>query len=1301
MISPLEEDDFIKVFNATAQQFLLPIRVDYEDDAPANFWKIKGDGSITFLSKNIDVKAYPTKIPREKFPSQKIISKASGIGYRPGEQMFFPIKAEEPKSVSEAKLLDRKPSLQAGDEEIQFRKSTSAEKIELISPPLPFDDIHIDQVKWVINILKRMRMKVNASTGIHVHVSFNELDLFNFTKLLKNVDEKKIKELWPTRFNTTFTKKKDDIVDVVKKYFSNLFDRYMNNDDEDDEGEKRSVNNASINNILAVANNVFERYYGINIKAFTQHGTIEFRYAGSELKDKKVVGWLEYIRALIEKSLKQDKVKIGEFEITSTNGILSITSDLHPGEVLTSNSIIDQFSFKENAKKSVRQFLQEKNLLDNKEKILKQINEYPYHVTVKQPHLKIKIKALEGFMTFVKAVVKEGVIGIDLLNQDISDHFNDVLQAYIAKELINSGIAEFSNFINLNDQNMRFSNRANYILDNIDDKAVNKISTDGVKYIVKSYAKNNDDEELILFLKKLDSDKVDSAISSFEPGSDVAVSITFVLTNTKSIDNMRDVVGIKLSDDTLLKLFSKENLNKVLNSTHDASAVEAFLVRSFSPLSTKILEDNFVFEITDNTSVNYHAQSVVSAFNEMFSEDQDFNKKNLDILVAKLKSILPETMSGRLKGYVATIDFNNKLINDKLTYDDIVEQYNIDSYIVNSQQTNYIVKTKNKFGIFAIILSMSNQKQIKQFLDSDSKLKDEINSLLKRFVKTADISGNEILNLIISSVDFYGFNDLLKQEYFNRIKLSQNELNDFLSNASNTDAIETKYLEIFDLLLGVESNKKLFVKNIPFQLITANRKYYFSEKLTEYLIKTLKKFSDEIDYDNLAERVSSTLFSADYSRYSPKEENFIKSITDPDYMPFIDIPKFRNSVKKEIHKNFNQFVLYVISSFSDPDFKLVLRQLVNIFEIQNPMIEYLVSDEEDDEKLKSVLVSINNGDVLSSIILEKMLRGITNYSLSSVDTLNKIKSQTLLLQVLAFGVNKNINTGNLTLWLNKFFGLKEKIPDVNFLEKLYSINANLLSSFLQRVGSGWSDYKLQRYIAENYEDLKKSPFFNDVQKYWIDEISIQEKIIKSGFTTVKWKKTYDKLENEDEIEKGKGISNTNIRITGNKSSITFIINSQKFQFYKYENTYTLISKDFHEQEKTVTERPPNTNNAMAYLSVFEDRVPDLLTTSQWKSLQLIIKLVVKNIEEMYGFEKSGSDTIRFEKDKQLSLFPEEDKEEVKPEEETVKEEVNYSKKFKEIMLTEGIQKAKVFLKKNKDSITDRKLVAVMKQFGIR
>ena len=47
------------------------------------------------------------------------------------------------------------------------------------------------------------------------------------------------------------------------------------------------------------------------------------------------------------------------------------------------------------------------------------------------------------------------------------------------------------------------------------------------------------------------------------------------------------------------------------------------------------------------------------------------------------------------------------------------------------------------------------------------------------------------------------------------------------------------------------------------------------------------------------------------------------------------------------------------------------------------------------------------------------------------------------------------------------------------------------------------------------------------------------------------------------------------------------------------------------------------------------------------------------------------------------------------------EKIDYHKEFKSIMVKKGVSEAKKFLTENKNNIEDRKLVAVMKQFGIR
>lgn len=1294
MISPLQRDEFVKVFNTTAQQFLLPIKVDIEDRAPENFWKIKSDSSITFLSKNIDKEVYPTQIAKEKFPSHKIISQASGVGYRTGEQIFLPVQMAEPQPVSEAKLLDRKPKFQVGDEEIQFRKSSSGTQIEMISPPLSFDTMHIDQVRWVINILRRMRMKVNASTGIHVHVSFNELDLFNFTKLLKNVDEKKIKELWPTRFNTTYTKKKDDVINVVKKYIGDLFNKYMRSEKND-----YRISNANINDILAVANNMWERYYGINIKAFTSHGTVEFRYAGSELREKRVIGWLEYIKELVVKSLTQDSVRIGEYEITSKDGLLSITSDYHPNEVLTSNSIIDQFLMRNNRAKGVTLFLKEKGILDDKEKIMDEINEYPYRIQVKPKQINTKIVALEGFLLFLKELVKEKVITAPELALHMSDNFNDALQAYIAKELINNGIAKFTDFVDEGDNSRRITSRIRNILDALNNKQLNQIPLDYLRLAFINLLNGEEDKSAINFLKKLDSEKALSMLKA-EVGTKFGMNLVHMIINTvRSIDDMENIFGIKLSDDTILHIFDKATIQKIFDHSSDTSKLLEFLFRSFSPLAKKVLGESFQF---DRERYKFALHSVLSAFNAIFNDSDTVNKENVHFFIDKFKTSQPEGRpTTRDIELLNKIKFNEGLFNGSLTYDEVIDKISSGDEI-DDDQAKFIVKTKNKLGIFAMTISLFSKSNlsddVKTLLKNDEKLKDEVFELLKRYIKTNEnLGGSQILYLLNMDINDYGFDKLLKQEFFNRIGLSREELSDFLNNVAYQSEVtfeNSKYKEIINLLLGVEKNKKFFIKicqGIEFTELFSN------DKFTEYAKQKLAEFKDEINYETLTKKIYNAAFSGSYSHNKKTETNFFKFLNDPNSIPYLDVTKIKEGVKKQVHENFTDFVDYLIENISDEKFKESVKKIIDTFEIQNPGIEYL--SKPDDENLKNLLTSINDGNKMSDTILERIIRNMGDYYDLGGSPFNSMKSKTLALRLLSYAHNNsNIRQSIMPIWLSKYyFQANNKMPDADFLEGLHNIGPNLVNVLLTGLNSEVEDYYLQKYIANNYYEFKKLPFFDKISGAFNDIMATQEKMVKSNFNDVKWKNTW--TPDADHPERS-GIRNTVVRfnITG-KGNLSLIMNSIQHDFYSYSNTSTFMGKDFHEEDKqqknqyTITYR-----NIDAIIQGFEDKNPDILSTSQWKLITSMTRLILRNLESQVGFKENTSDTIHFTPDNQLELFPEEEKKEEKSEE--VKEEINYSKKFKELMLTEGVNKARSFLMKNKDKINDRKLVSVIKRMGI-
>ncbi len=137
------------------------------------------------------------------------------------------------------------------------------EGIELVSPPLKFNQTSIEKVKEVFNILNESNCYVNNNCGMHVHVDATFLNGYSIEK-------------------------QDKFFEFIHKTFQKHESKF------DDLVASNRKNNQFAHSTIGI--NTYnlrrDRFHKLNLTAFARHGTIEFRQYQGTMNGMAAVAWI-------------------------------------------------------------------------------------------------------------------------------------------------------------------------------------------------------------------------------------------------------------------------------------------------------------------------------------------------------------------------------------------------------------------------------------------------------------------------------------------------------------------------------------------------------------------------------------------------------------------------------------------------------------------------------------------------------------------------------------------------------------------------------------------------------------------------------------------------------------------------------------------------------------------------------------------------------------------------------------------------------------------------------------------------
>lgn len=174
--------------------------------------------------------------------------------------------------------------------------------LELVSPVLQ-GAAGLAEVKKALDAVRNAGGIVNRTCGLHVHVGMDGLNGAHIAKVidLYRVNEPTINQLVaPTRRG------------------SNTYCRLLSGRSGDNYANLRRLNfvsNDRINPDIASFSRGFgQRYYTVNVCAYSRYGTLEFRQHQGTLVGNKAVTWVKFVLAMVEKAVTMD-----DATVTTTN----------------------------------------------------------------------------------------------------------------------------------------------------------------------------------------------------------------------------------------------------------------------------------------------------------------------------------------------------------------------------------------------------------------------------------------------------------------------------------------------------------------------------------------------------------------------------------------------------------------------------------------------------------------------------------------------------------------------------------------------------------------------------------------------------------------------------------------------------------------------------------------------------------------------------------------------------------------------------------------------------------------------
>lgn len=201
------------------------------------------------------------------------------------------------------------------DSSVVNNQGSSANCFELVSPPLKGAE-GLEQVRKAGEVLTRMGIKVNKSTGLHVHHDardFNKVVYFkNLVKLYGRM-EKMLDEAMPNSRRGNNNRYCGSINEKLDYRGYNY-------------GLSRNATGVETLDACETAEAVRSwmgtRYMKVNLECFWRQGTIEVRHHSGTVDPDKLVNWVVMTQLIIRKARTEKALKYEKWDVRVANSAL-------------------------------------------------------------------------------------------------------------------------------------------------------------------------------------------------------------------------------------------------------------------------------------------------------------------------------------------------------------------------------------------------------------------------------------------------------------------------------------------------------------------------------------------------------------------------------------------------------------------------------------------------------------------------------------------------------------------------------------------------------------------------------------------------------------------------------------------------------------------------------------------------------------------------------------------------------------------------------------------------------------------
>ena len=167
---------------------------------------------------------------------------------------------------------------------------------ELVSPVLTKDNF--ESIRIVFDVLRNLRVQVNTTCGLHVHVGVADMNVDIARNLVKRY----------AKYESNI----DSFMDVTRRGSSNQYCRTLQNINMTDLDEL-----VTIDEIIRATG---QRYNKLNLHSYSRLQTVEFRQHASVINSDSVINWIKFCVGFVETTVNLSTTTESPFDANTKIG---------------------------------------------------------------------------------------------------------------------------------------------------------------------------------------------------------------------------------------------------------------------------------------------------------------------------------------------------------------------------------------------------------------------------------------------------------------------------------------------------------------------------------------------------------------------------------------------------------------------------------------------------------------------------------------------------------------------------------------------------------------------------------------------------------------------------------------------------------------------------------------------------------------------------------------------------------------------------------------------------------------------